>query len=251
MLDNVLKIAQIVSLIGIPIVLLFISSHVTSKLKNSELSLQYVRLAIEVLRNSLSTTNTQSESKSDPLRDWASEILAVHSPIPLGNQLLLSLKSGNSVLPRDDSIFDENLEAAKVILKEAGLKQEILNRTKYNFEKSNDDLGLQRERGVYLNLVVHILHYSNLTKAHAVAIWLAGVNLHNNSLIYKNWLSVNLDDHLEEIQIVHDTLVKSLLERANVSDASVVPKVLSYLEIHLRNYRSHLIHTVNFRNRST
>ena len=254
-LNKTLQIAQIIALVGIPIVLLIISSNVTSKLKRSELSLQYVRMAVEILRQQPPITHSTESNEGDIesnegdiLRGWATKILAEHSPVPISDQLLRRLASGKSVLPRDDSAFEENLGAANIILKEASIKPQTLNSVKHDFD-NHDDLGLQNKRQVYLNVVTQILHQPVLTYAHAVALWLAGIELHNSSLKYKNWDSDNLDRHLDEFSMIHEALVKILLEEASTTDSKLKSQILSYLEIHLHNYRSYLNDMANHRNR--
>ena len=244
MLNRVLTVAQILALIGIPIILLIISSHVTSKIKNAELSLEYVKLAIQILKNP-SRPEYHANGNHDTLRIWAEEIFQRHSPIPIKQELRDKLRSGETSLPSADVVFEQNIGKAKVILRRAASKPLEAGVKQYDLE--GDDLFLQKERVKYLSSVTHILNdESVLTHAHAVALWLAGIDLHNKSLEHDEWNSDNLDEHLKEFDLVYSTLVDIVAKLDNI-DSDLQAQMLSYLDIHSHNYNSHLRHIVSFR----
>ena len=236
MLQEFYTVAKILALIAVPIAVAIISTQVSKRLKVSEISAQYVSLAIEILRQpSLGRTESDDDNTSS-LRDWAIQVLAEYSPVSVPDKLLQSLGKGESTLPRSDDFFDENLNAAKVILKLQKGKPRLFQITKYEFE--GDDLLLQNERNEYLNLAANVIDSAEKpTWGHAVAVWLAGIDLHNNSLRYKNWSSDNLDKHVEEMETVHAHLIDRVLQFDSDS-VDIQGQMISYLDIHLHNFVS-------------
>ena len=191
MLQEAQTVAGILALIAVPIAVVIISTQVNKRLKVSEISAQYVSLAIEILRQPALGSPDGKNENTFPLRDWAIQVLVEYSPVPVSAEHFDNLGEGESTLPRSADFFEENLNAAKVILKLQAGRPKPLQVTTDEFEC--DDLELQNERNEYLNLAANaIASAKKPTWAHAVAVWLAGIDLHNNSLSYKNWSSDNL-----------------------------------------------------------
>ena len=246
-LDQVHTVASILGLIAIPVVLLIISTQVTKRQKESEVSAQYVKLAIDILRQPPWAKLQVNDRIESLLNEWAEAVVNKLSPVPFSEELSQSLRAGESKFPDSEDFFDQNLDAGKVILRRNQQKPPVLRRESNKF--GGDDRKLQDLRNKYLNTVAHIIADITPTPnwAHVVAIWLAGIELHNHSLGHKNWISENLQDHISEMEKIHRELVERVLGIDDI-DSKMQAQLLTYLDIHRDNYEKRRKNEVSLRN---
>ncbi|MCB1948377.1 DUF2272 domain-containing protein [Nitrosomonas sp.] len=95
-LDKLEKIAKITTAIAIPIVLAVGGWIIQTSSQSSRLSHDYVRLAVEILRE-------DATSDEEALREWAVDLLNAHSDVKLPTDARNSLLSGKTNLPRPSS----------------------------------------------------------------------------------------------------------------------------------------------------
>ena len=88
MLDNLEKIAKIISLIAIPIVIWWLGTEYQSADTKAKTAVEYVKLSISIITN---------ESEADPgLYVWATETLNHYSNVKFTKQLKQELASGKA-----------------------------------------------------------------------------------------------------------------------------------------------------------
>jgi hypothetical protein len=91
-LDQLEKIAKILSLIAIPVVVAFFGWLVQNSLSQRNVSQEYVKLSISILK--------EPKDKIEPsLRDWAVDLLNQNSPTKFGAKAIEALKTGQATLP--------------------------------------------------------------------------------------------------------------------------------------------------------
>lgn len=91
-LDQLDKLARLLSLIAIPIVLAIIGWFIQSTLSDRNVKLEYVKLAISILKE-------PKDKIEQPLRDWAVNLLDQNSPTKFSSQVSQALKAGQVTLP--------------------------------------------------------------------------------------------------------------------------------------------------------
>lgn len=89
-LDKTKDLAQIISLIAVPILLALLGWIVQTATKDRELNRDYVQLAVSVLSD---------QKASGDMRTWAVAVLRENSPVPFGSAQAAALASGASSLP--------------------------------------------------------------------------------------------------------------------------------------------------------
>lgn len=89
-LDKAKDIAQIVSLIAIPLVVAVLGMSIQSTLKNNEIRRDYVQIAVGIL----SAPDVDSE-----IREWATQVLQENSPTPFGNSVSKGFSRGIYITP--------------------------------------------------------------------------------------------------------------------------------------------------------
>lgn len=88
MLDNLEKIAKIISLIAIPVVIWWLGSQYQSADSRNKTAVDYVKLSINIISN---------ENEADPqLLEWATETLNYYSQIKFSKQLKQAVASGEA-----------------------------------------------------------------------------------------------------------------------------------------------------------
>lgn len=88
MLDNLEKVAKIISLITIPLVLWWLGTQYQSADSRNKTAVEYVKLSIIIISN---------ENEADPqLLEWATETLNYYSQIKFGEQLKQAVASGEA-----------------------------------------------------------------------------------------------------------------------------------------------------------
>lgn len=80
------EVLDLASKVALPVVVAVVGGSYTASVKESENHVRYVELAIEQLR----TTPTPENSA---LREWAIEVLKLHSPIALSNEAISQLRA--------------------------------------------------------------------------------------------------------------------------------------------------------------
>jgi hypothetical protein len=92
MLDQLEKIAKILSSIAIPLVLVIFGWLVQNSLSERNVSQEYVKLSISILR--------ESKDMIEPsLRNWAVDLLNQNSPTKFSAAAIQALKTGQATLP--------------------------------------------------------------------------------------------------------------------------------------------------------
>jgi WD40 repeat protein len=90
--DQIEKTARILSLIAIPVVLAIVGWFVQSSLSDRNVSQEYVKLSVSILK--------EPKDKVEPsLRSWAADLLNENSPTKFSPQVLQALKEGQATLP--------------------------------------------------------------------------------------------------------------------------------------------------------
>ena len=79
----------LIASIVIPIVIAFIGNAYTKSIKNNEINIRYVELAINILNE---PPETEGEFENLALRSWAIEIINNYSEIPLSQGAILELE---------------------------------------------------------------------------------------------------------------------------------------------------------------
>ena len=95
MLDRIEQITRIISRFIIPAVIALVALIINSGLKKHDVSMNYMELAMDVLR---------LPQDSDPnleLRKWALDIFKEYSPVPLDENLQDKIREGKTTLPPD------------------------------------------------------------------------------------------------------------------------------------------------------
>lgn len=131
MLNNLEKIAKIISLIAIPIVLLWLGTEFQSADNKAKTAVEYVKLSVGIITN---------ESVADPaLYSWATKTLNYHSDVKFNPQLQQAVAQGQtSISPSVSTIgwfavvgsLESKIEAIDFI--------ELLNNSKLESLKSFD-----------------------------------------------------------------------------------------------------------------
>jgi WD40 repeat protein len=86
------RLARLLSLIAIPIVLAIVGWFVQNSLSSRNVSQEYVKLALSILK--------EPKDKIEPsLRDWAVDLLNQNSPTRFSAQVVQALKEGQATLP--------------------------------------------------------------------------------------------------------------------------------------------------------
>ncbi|RIJ02223.1 hypothetical protein DXK93_18800 [Achromobacter sp. K91] len=86
-LERTKDVAQIISLICVPILVAFFGWQFQAAEKDKEVRRDYVQLAISALT---------SERSSSETREWAAAVLSEFSPVPLGPRQASALKKGEA-----------------------------------------------------------------------------------------------------------------------------------------------------------
>jgi len=90
MLDNLEKIAKIISLIAIPVVLWWLGSEYQTADGRSKTAVEYVKLSIQIITN---------ENEADPqLLDWAAKTLNHYSDVKFDAKLKKAVSTGEANL---------------------------------------------------------------------------------------------------------------------------------------------------------
>lgn len=90
--DRAEQIAKVSSLVAIPVVLAIVGWLIQSSLSERNVSQEYVKLAVSILK--------EPKDKTDPaLRGWAADLLNQNSPTKFSAQVLQALKEGEATLP--------------------------------------------------------------------------------------------------------------------------------------------------------
>ena len=84
--DITLILIQGVAYIAIPIVIFFVGSNIDSSIQERATNVKYIEIATEILRD-------EPSKESDPLRDWAINIIVTYSDIELTAEALQSLRT--------------------------------------------------------------------------------------------------------------------------------------------------------------
>ncbi len=86
--------SRIVAAIAVPLVVGIVGYWVQNSMKSQELDLEYVTIALRIL---------DKEDSSEPMREWAIQLLNDNSPTPLPQELKSGLLSGADQLPEEVS----------------------------------------------------------------------------------------------------------------------------------------------------
>lgn len=93
MLDNLEKIAKIVSLLAIPFMLWWLGTQYQSADTKAKTAVEYVKLSISIIEN---------QNEADPaLMKWASDTLNHYSEVKLGDSLKQAIASGEAKVSPD------------------------------------------------------------------------------------------------------------------------------------------------------
>ncbi|MCS3467920.1 cell wall-associated NlpC family hydrolase [Pseudomonas sp. JUb42] len=100
-LARMLVVAQIVSILAIPIVLALVGFWVQQSLQDQQIKRDYVNLAVSLLL-------PKKEGEQEPpreLRKWAAELLSNSSPVKLTDDQLIAIERGGLRLKPGDLLF--------------------------------------------------------------------------------------------------------------------------------------------------
>jgi len=98
-IDVVAALSKIIASVAIPILLVVYGNSINSTIKEKEIGLKYVEVAVGILKSKPSAETTA-------LRKWAISIIQKHSTIPLNSEAIKELES--APLPKADYLIDEN-----------------------------------------------------------------------------------------------------------------------------------------------
>jgi len=84
-LDKAKTIANIISLVAVPVILAVFGSLLQTAIKDREIRRDYVQLSVQIL----SQPNT---AETNEIRHWARSVLTAHSPVPMSNMQLEQLE---------------------------------------------------------------------------------------------------------------------------------------------------------------
>lgn len=101
--------STIIASLLIPLVIAFVSQSYTTAMKQNEISVRYVEIAISILKS-------PPDPATDSLRNWAIDVINHHSEVPLTSQALIEMqkqnlselfKALNSIPKHDDKAMSE------------------------------------------------------------------------------------------------------------------------------------------------
>jgi hypothetical protein len=102
-LDIVERIGKLASIIAIPIVIPLALASYSAKVQQTSqketINRDYVQLAVSILTQ-------KKDDAAAPLRDWAVDLLAEHSPTKFKPEVVAALKSGTISLPEVPSVIE-------------------------------------------------------------------------------------------------------------------------------------------------
>lgn len=90
---------QVIAWIAIPIVLAFIGGDINSTLKDKEIKVQYIQLAVGILEDSPTADNAN-------LRKWAIDIISAYSDVPIDQNTAKTLQQ--IPLPKKYYFLEDN-----------------------------------------------------------------------------------------------------------------------------------------------
>jgi WD40 repeat protein len=91
-IDTIEQLSKIISIVAIPIVVAIVGWYIQNSLAKRNVSQEYVKLAVSILK--------ESKEKTDPaLRDWAVDLLNENSPTKFSRVVAEKLKAGQANLP--------------------------------------------------------------------------------------------------------------------------------------------------------
>lgn len=121
-LERAQQVAQIFSLLAVPILVAFFGYMFQSEAKDKEINRDFIQMAVSIL-----TAPAATGSPDTPLRHWATRMLAHASPVPFEEDEFNALKSAKLALAARafDSAKDHDPWAAFAI-KELEVREEKL-----------------------------------------------------------------------------------------------------------------------------
>ena len=99
--DKFKIIINVAALIAVPVLIAFCGHSINSTLKNREIEVKYIEIAVSVLRD-------RPGDETAGLRNWAVDVLRSYSPVPLNKDVIEELK--RNPLPGDMYLRDEKGE---------------------------------------------------------------------------------------------------------------------------------------------
>lgn len=93
-LDQLEKVAKVLSLVAIPVVLAVVGWRIQSSLSERNVNQEYVKLAVSILKEPKDKTEIA-------LRGWAADLLNQNSPTKFSPEVLHALKEGQATLPAE------------------------------------------------------------------------------------------------------------------------------------------------------
>lgn len=92
-LDRFQQLAQILSLLAVPVLVAVFGYLFQNEAKEKEINRDFVQMAVSIL-----AAPAPKDGKEAPLRDWASRMLAHASPVPFSSNELDNLRNNMRVL---------------------------------------------------------------------------------------------------------------------------------------------------------
>ncbi|MHC4119828.1 MAG: hypothetical protein ACYSWO_20215 [Planctomycetota bacterium] len=105
-ITTVETISRIASFLLVPVLVASFGWIIQGRLKYTEVSVEYVRIATDILRDQPTNSDSQANSdleKTEALRAWAVNVLSEHSAVQLSGRLKERLLAGDDVLPKSTS----------------------------------------------------------------------------------------------------------------------------------------------------
>lgn len=84
--DKLLVVSQILSLIVIPLVIFIVGQNIEKAISDRQVKTKYIEIAVSIL-------NQKPTEKTEPLRNWALDVVQSYSEIKLSDKALAILKS--------------------------------------------------------------------------------------------------------------------------------------------------------------
>ena len=103
--DIVERVGKLASIVAIPIVIPLALASYSAKVQQTSpketINRDYVQLAVSILTQ-------KKDDATVPLRDWAVDLLAEHSPTKFKPEVVAALKSGTISLPETPSLLESD-----------------------------------------------------------------------------------------------------------------------------------------------
>ena len=127
-----------IATVSIPIIVAVVGSQYTQVVKEREVQGRFVELSLDILRT------TASDNKSEPLREWATQVINRYSGVPLSADAQSLLRAGQA-LPASSSAKANPPQAVDIPRPDQEIMQKLLRLTEIGKSMANSTF-----RNVYI-----------------------------------------------------------------------------------------------------